>query len=553
MRSNTVKKGVQRASQRSLLKATGLSNEDLEKPLIGVVNSFNEVNPGHVHLNEITQEIKLGVASKGGVPLEFPAIALCDGIAMGHIGMHYPLASRELIADSIEAMAEGHQLDALVMVTNCDKITPGMLMAAARLNIPSILIAGGPMYAGKHKGVNTDGSKLYEAAGAVAAGKMSEEELDSLEKAAAPGCGACGLLGTANSMNCMSEALGMSLPWNSTIPAYLAERKSLARRSGEQIMYLFENDIKPLDIMTKQAFINAIGVDMAIGGSSNTVLHLLAAAIEADLDITLEDFDWISKEVPKLCSFSPGGEYHMQDLYDAGGLQVVIKEVGKLDLIDLDVMTCTGKTMNENVKDAERVVESDVVKSIEDPYYPEGGIAILKGNLALDGAVVKQSAVSEEMFKHKGPARVFDSEEDAVEFILSDDIQPGDVVVIRYEGPKGGPGMREMLTPTSAITGKGLDKECALITDGRFSGATRGAAIGHVSPEAAEGGLIALVKDGDIIEIDMPNRKLELQVSEEEIKERRKGFEPIEPKIKKGYLKRYAKNVRSASFGAVVE
>lgn len=534
MRSNMVKEGVMRATQRSLLKATGLSNEDLKKPLIGVVNSFNEVNPGHAHLNPLVEAVKMGVSTGGGIPVEFPVIALCDGIAMGHIGMHYPLASRELIADSIEAMVEGHQLDALVLVTNCDKITPGMLMAAARLDIPSILIAGGPMYAGKFNGSPTDGSKLYEGSAAAQTGKMTLEDLYELEDQASPGCGACGLLGTANSMNCMSEILGMSLPWNSTIPAYLAKRKALARETGEQIMYLWENDIKPSSIMTKQAFINAIAVDNAIGGSSNTVLHLIAIAYEAGIELTVDDFDRISKIAPKLCNFSPGGEYHMEDLYNAGGLQVVTKEIGKLDIVDLDIPTVTGKTMRENVENAINK-NSDVVRPLDNPYYPEGGLAVLKGNLAMDGAIVKQSAVSPEMMVHEGPAKVFDKEEDAVEAIVSGKIIAGDVVIVRYEGPKGGPGMREMLTPTSAIAGAGLDKECALITDGRFSGATRGASIGHVSPEAAEGGNIALVENGDMIFIDIPNRKLEVKVSDEILDERRKTYTPIEPKIKKGY------------------
>lgn len=551
MRSSLVKDGAMRATQRSLLKATGLSNEDLKKPLIGVVNSFNEVNPGHIHLNEISEAVKQGVSTGGGIPVEFPAIAICDGIAMGHMGMHYPLASRELIADSIEAMTEGHQLDALVLVTNCDKITPGMLMAAARLDIPSIVVAGGPMYAGRFKGDKSDGSKLYEAASAAASGKMSLDDLYEFEDQASPGCGACGLLGTANSMNCMSEILGMALPWNSTIPAYLAKRKALARQTGEQIMYLWENDIRPSSILTKQAFINAIAVDNAIGGSSNTVLHLIAIAHEAGIELTVDDFDEISKIAPKLCNFSPGGNYHMEDLYNAGGLQVVTKEVGKLDIVDLDVLTVTGKTMRENIEGAV-CKDTDVVRPLDNPYYPEGGLAILKGNLALDGAIVKQSAVSPEMMVHRGPAKVFDNEEDAVEAIVGGKIVAGDVVIVRYEGPKGGPGMREMLTPTSAIAGVGLDKECALITDGRFSGATRGASIGHVSPEAAEGGNLALVRDGDMISIDIPNRKLEVEVSDEELEERRKGFKPLEPKIKKGYLTRYAALVKSASYGAVV-
>ncbi|SDZ04814.1 dihydroxy-acid dehydratase [Proteiniborus ethanoligenes] len=552
MRSSQVTKGYQRATQRSLLKATGLSDDDLKKPLIGVVNSFNEVNPGHIHLNEITYSVKLGVASKGGVPIEIPAIAICDGIAMGHSGMHYPLASRELIADSIEAMTEAHQLDGLVMVTNCDKITPAMLIAAARLNIPSIVIAGGPMYAGRYKGEPTDGSLLYEAAGKVAAGDMTLEELSEFEEEASPGCGACGLLGTANSMNCMAEALGMALPFNSSIPAYLAKRKALSKKTGEQIMYLVENNIKPRDIMTRQAFLNALAVDMAIGGSSNTVLHLIAIAHEAGVELTIKDFDEKSRVSPKLCSFSPGGKYHLEDLYRAGGLQAVINEVANLDYVDLNIMTVTGKTMLENVKGMTSKIY-DVVRPFNDPYYAEGGIAILYGNLAPEGAVIKQSACDPSMYKHTGPARVFDKEEDAVAAILNGEIKKKDVVVIRYEGPKGGPGMREMLTPTSAMMGAGLGLDCALITDGRFSGATRGACIGHVSPEAAEGGPIALIKEGDIIELDVINRSLNILISDEELAQRKAQWAPIEPKIKTGYLKRYAKTVKSASHGAIVE
>lgn len=551
MRSDLVKSGVTRAAQRSLLKATGLSEEDLKKPLIGVVNSFNELVPGHVHLRDLTEEVKKGIHAKGGVAREFPAIALCDGIAMGHIGMHYPLASRELIADSIEAMTEAHQLDALVMVTNCDKITPGMLIAAGRLNIPSILVAGGPMLAGSYKGRSTDGSKLYEAAGAVAAGKMTEEELHELENQASPGCGACGILGTANSMNILSEVLGMTLPWNCCIPAVSAERKTIAYNTGEQIMYLLENDIKPRDLMTRQAFINAIAVDMAIGGSSNTVLHLIAIAHEVGIELDLELFDEISKMVPKLCNFSPAGDFHIQDLYTAGGIQAVEAEVDKLDIFDSSLMTVNGKTIKENIGDAHSL-NYDVIRPLEEPYYPEGGIAILRGNLAKDGAVIKQSATAKEMLQHSGPARVFDAEIDAVNAILNGEIKPGDVVVIRYEGPKGGPGMREMLTATSAIVGAGLDKEVALLTDGRFSGATRGAAIGHISPEAAEGGEIALIQDGDIIDIDVINRKLDVQVSDEEFAKRRENFIPKEPKIKTGFLSRYAQSVKSASYGASV-
>ena len=552
MKSDLVTKGYQRATQRSLLKATGLSNEDLQKPLVGVVNSFNEVNPGHVHLNDLAHWVKIGIASAGGTALEFPVIALCDGIAMGHAGMRYPLPSRELIADSIEAMAEGHQMDALVMVTNCDKITPGMMMAAARLDIPSILIAGGAMYAGRFKGKSTDGSKLYEAAGAVATGEMSLEDLDELEEEASPGCGACGLLGTANSMNILSEAIGLSMPWNSTIPAYLAKRKVLARKTGEMIMELLEKNIRPSHILTTDAFINAIAVDMAIGGSSNTVLHLIAIAHELGIDLLLETFDNISKKVPRLCSFSPGGTYHTEDLYRAGGLQVVIDELVRAGHFNPSVMTCTGKTMGENIKGAVNR-DHEVVRSIDNPYYPEGGIAILKGNIAPEGAVVKQSAVAPEMLVHTGPARVFDLEEDAVDAILGGKIREGDVILVRFEGPKGGPGMREMLTPTAALVGAGLGKEVALLTDGRFSGATRGACIGHISPEAAEGGPGALIQEGDMIEIDIPRRTLNVQLSEDELDRRKQQWVCPEPKVEKGYLIRYARSVTSASYGAVVK
>ena len=552
MRSSQVKDGVTRATQRSLLKATGLSNEDLKKPLIGVVNSFNEVNPGHVHLREIANEVKLGIASAGGVGMEFPVIALCDGIAMGHSGMRYPLASREIIADSIEAMTEGHQLDALVMITNCDKITPGMLIAAARLNIPSILIAGGPMYAGKFRDTRTDGSRLYEAAGQVSVGAITLEDLDEMEDQASPGCGACGLLGTANSMNCMAEALGMALPWNSTIPAYLAKRKALARRAGETIVELFNKDVKPRDIMTRQAFLNAVAVDMAIGGSSNTILHLLAIAKAAKVDLTLEDFDELSKKSKKLIQMRPGGDMYMEDMYRAGGLQAIIKETAKLDFVDLNVPTVTGKTQWENVKDSV-IKDPNVIHTMENAFYNEGGLAILHGNICKEGAVVKQAAVSPEMLTHSGPCKCFDLEEDAVEAILTGKIKPGDVVIVRYEGPKGGPGMREMLTPTAAICGAGLDKTVALITDGRFSGATRAAAIGHVSPEAAEGGEIALLRDGDIIEIDIPKRTLNVKLSDEELAKRKTEWKAPAPKVTDGYLVRYSKLVRSASYGAVVE
>lgn len=529
-----------------------MSNEDLGKPLIGIVNSFNEIVAGHVHLNDICYQVKLGVATAGGTPLEFPAIALCDGIAMNHEGMCYPLASRELIADSIEAMTVAHALDGLVMITNCDKITPGMMIAAARLNIPSILIAGGPMYSGVFQGKRTDGSKCYEAAGKVSVGDMTLAELDELEDEASPGCGACGLLGTANSMNIMSEILGLSLTWNSTIPAYMAKRKVLARRTGEKIMELVQKDIRPRDILTKEAFLNAIAVDMAIGGSSNTVLHLLAIAYEAEVDLDINIFDEVSKKIPKICSFSPGGVYYIEDLYRAGGLQAVTKELTKLNAIHLDTLTVTGQTMGENIKTAV-IKDSDVIRSVDNPYFTEGGIAVLWGNLAPSSAIVKQGAVDKSMLVHTGPAKVFDREEDAVEAILGGKIVKGDVVAIRYEGPKGGPGMREMLMATAAIMGAGLGTDVALITDGRFSGATRGACIGHVSPEAMEGGPMAILQDGDIIEIDIPNRRLNVKITDEEMKKRMDAFRRPPLKVKRGYLVRYAKNVTSANRGAVVE
>lgn len=552
MRSNQVKVGYERSTQRSLLKATGLSDADLAKPLIGVVNSFNEINPGHVHLRDLAQEVKLGVSSAGGTPLEFPAIALCDGIAMGHAGMRYPLSSRELIADSIEAMTEGHQLDALVLITNCDKITPGMLIAAARLNIPAIMIAGGVMEPGQFRGEKTDGSRLFETSGMVATGAMTEEDVKEYEEEASPGCGACSLLGTANSMNCMAEALGMALPFNSVLPAYLAKRRALARKTGEQVMYLFNNNIKPRDIMTRQAFLNAVAVDMAIGGSSNTVLHLLAIAHEAGVELTLEDFEQVSRQIPKLCAFSPGGDFRLDDLYRAGGLQVVIKEVAKnKEVVDLDVLTVTGKSMADNVKDAVNK-DTEVCRPMDNPYYKEGGIAVLYGNLCPEGAVIKQSACDPSMYKFSGRARVFDLEEDSVKAILNNEIKEGDFIVIRYEGPKGGPGMREMLTPTSALVGAGLGLKVALVTDGRFSGATRGACIGHVSPEAQEGGNIALIKEGDVIDLDVAARQLNIRVSDEGLAKRRAEWKAPEPKVKSGYLSRYAKVVQSASKGAVV-
>jgi dihydroxy-acid dehydratase len=552
MISDIVKTGFEKAVPRGLFKGTGLCNEDLKKPLIGVVNSFNEIVPGHIHLNDLAYRVKLGVTAAGGTPLEFPSIAICDGIAMGHHGMCYPLPSRELIADSIESMAMGHALDGLVLITNCDKITPGMLMAAARLNIPSIIVSGGPMYAGWFQGKCADSIKTIEALGRVAVGEMTLEELEELENEGAPGCGACGGMGTANSMNCLSEAIGMSLPWNATVPAYLAKRKVLARKSGEQIMELVRRNILPRDILTERAFRNGIAVDMAIGGSTNTVLHLLAIAHEAEVKLDINLFDEISKRTPKLCPIAPGGAYYMQDLYRAGGISAVMTELTKLNALDLSCPTVAGKTIGENIAGAV-VKDREVIHPVENPCYSEGGIAVLWGNLAPASAVVKQGAVAPEMLRHIGPARVFDREEDAMEAVLKGKIVKGDIVVIRYEGPKGGPGMREMLATTSAIIGVGLGKDVALITDGRFSGATHGACIGHVSPEAAEGGPIAILQDGDVIEIDIPNRKLNVQLDDGEIARRMSALTLPPGKAKRGYLARYAKLVKSASTGAVVE
>lgn len=552
MRSDTIKKGYQKAVHRSLLRAAGMETVDMEKPIIGIVNSFNEVNPGHIHLNDIVLQVKLGVAEAGGTPVEFPAIALCDGIAMGHIGMHYPLSSRELIADSIEAMTEAHQLDGLVLVTNCDKITPAMLMAAARLNVPAIMISGGPMSVGCSKGKIVDGPTLFEGTGKFAVGEMNEGDLLELEKNVHTGCGACGILGTANSMNILSEAMGMTLPFSATIPSHYGARKSLAKEAGRQVMQLVEKNILPRDIITKESIENAIKVDMAIGGSSNTVLHLLAIAHDADVELQLEEFDKISKEVPKLCRLSPGGPHHLDDLYRSGGVYAVMAELQKKGLLHEDAMTVSGKTIGESVGNR-MTSDRDVIADIDVPFYHEGGIAVLKGNICELGAVVKQSAVDPSMLQHEGPARFFTSEEEAVAAIHGGKIQSGDVLVIAYEGPKGGPGMREMLAATASLAGVGLDKECALITDGRFSGATRGASIGHISPEAAEGGAIGCIRDGDMIAIDIPNRKLELKISPEELEQRMKENVILEPKIQKGYLKRYAKLVKSASFGAIVD
>ncbi|MGQ9625621.1 MAG: dihydroxy-acid dehydratase [Anaerolineae bacterium] len=551
MPSDKVKEGSKRAPHRSLFYALGLTPEELKRPIVGVANSANEIVPGHLHLKGIAEAVKAGVRAAGGTPLEFPTIAICDGIAMGHEGMKYPLASRELIADSLEAMAMAHQFDALVLIPNCDKIIPGMLMAAARLNLPAIVISGGPMLAGKFKGREVSLSQVFEAVGEYESGRMSAEELAGLELSSCPGCGCCAGLFTANSMNCMAEALGLALPMNGTIPAVYAERIRLAKLAGMKIMELLERDIRPLDILTPEAFKNAISVDMAIGGSSNTVLHLLAIAHEAGIELELELFDEVSRRTPYLTKLSPGGTHHMQDLHEAGGIPAVMKELSKRGLIALDIITASGKTVGENIAGAE-IQRPEVIRTCEDPYRPDGGLAVLWGNLAPEGAVVKQSAVAESMLRREGPARVFNSEEEAVEAIMKGKMREGDVAVIRYEGPKGGPGMREMLMPTSALIGMGLGEKVALLTDGRFSGATRGAAIGHVSPEAMEGGPIAFIEEGDIIEIDIPAKKLNLKLPEEELARRRQIWRPPPPKAKKGYLTRYASLVTSASKGAVL-
>ena len=550
MRSDVVKKGVTKAPHRSLFKASGLTDEEINKPLIGVVTSQNDIIPGHVNLDKIVEGVKKGVLMSGGTPLVFPTIGVCDGIAMGHEGMKYSLATRELIADSIECMAKAHAFDALVFIPNCDKIVPGMVMAALRLNIPSIVVSGGPMLAGKFKDREVSLSTMFEAVGSVESGLMLESDLADLEEKACPTCGSCSGMFTANSMNCLCEVLGIALPGNGTIPAVYSERIRLAKYAGMAIMNLLEKDIKPRDIITEEAIKNALIVDMALGCSTNSVLHLTAISNEAKSPINLEIINEMSSKVPNLCKLAPASDTHIEDLYVAGGIRAVMSELNKKNLLNLNCITATGKTVGENIENA-KVLDYSVIKHIEEPYSETGGIAVLKGNLALDGAVVKRSAVLKEMLKHKGTAKVFNSEEEAIEAILGKKIVEGDVVVIRYEGPKGGPGMREMLSPTSAICGMGLDKSVALITDGRFSGATKGAAIGHVSPEAAEGGNIALVEDGDVISIDILNGNLDLLVSDEELAKRRDVLKPVEPKVKEGYLSRYAKLVSSASTGAV--
>ncbi|KGM95622.1 dihydroxy-acid dehydratase [Clostridium novyi A str. 4552] len=554
MNSKEITEGVARAPHRSLFYAMGYTPEDLKKPLIGIVNSHNEIIPGHFHLNEIVQAVKLGVASAGGTPMEIPSIGICDGISMNHSGMKYPLASRELIADSIEAMTMAHKFDALVLVGNCDKIVPGMLMGAARLNIPAIYISGGPMLPGKFNNKKIDlVHGAFEAVGSYAEGNLSDDDLNKIEQHSCPTCGSCAGLFTANSMNSLAEALGVALPGNGTIPAPYGRRKQLAKYAGIKIMDLVKKNIRIRDILTKEAFKNAIALDMAIGGSSNTTLHLMAIAHEANVSLTLEDFDKISRRVPHITKLSPGGTHHMVDLDEAGGVSAVLKELMDANLIFKDQLTVTGKTLEENIKNS-FVLNDTVIRPLDNPYSNEGGIAILRGNLAPDGAVVKQSAVEPEMLYHKGIARVFDSEEMAFDAIMNKKIHAGDVVVIRYEGPKGCPGMREMLSPTAAIIGLGLEKSTALITDGRFSGGTRGPCIGHISPEASEGGPIALIEEGDMIEIDIPNRQISLLVSPEELSKRKENW--IQPPCKAPdgtYLKRYSKLVTSASTGAILD
>jgi len=551
MRSDVMKKGLERAPHRSLLKAMGYTDEEIARPLIGVVNAANEIIPGHVHLNTIAEDVKAGIRLAGGTPVMFPAIGICDGIAMGHMGMKYSLASRELIADSTEAMAMAHPFDGLVMIPNCDKIVPGLLMAALRLNIPAIFVSGGPMLAGiRQDGTPADLISVFEGVGAVKAGKLTPPKLKALEDCACPGCGSCSGMFTANSMNCVTEALGLGLPGNGTIPAVDAARRRLAKQAGMKVMELVKKQILPRDIATLDAFKNALAVDMALGCSTNTVLHIPAIAHEAGIKLDLELFNKISKKTPNLCHISPAGEHHVQDLHRAGGIQAVMKRIASLGVIREDILTVTGKTVGENIRGA-KVYDNEVIRPLEKPYSKEGGIAILRGNLAPDGAVVKQSAVAASMLVNEGTARVFDGEDAAIAAILGGKIKPGDIVVIRYEGPKGGPGMREMLSPTSAIAGMGLDTSVALLTDGRFSGGTRGAAIGHISPEAAEGGMIAFVREGDRIAIDIPAKKITLKVSDAELKKRQKGFAPPVPAIKTGYLARYAKLVTSASTGAI--
>ncbi len=552
MRSDAVKKGMQQAPHRSLFNALGLTQEEMEKPLIGIVNSYNEIVPGHMNLDKITEAVKMGVALAGGVPREFPAIAVCDGIAMGHVGMKYSLVTRDLIADSTECMAMAHQFDALVCIPNCDKNVPGLLMAAARLNIPTIFVSGGPMLAGHVKGQKRSLSSMFEAVGSYAAGTMTEEDVYEFECNTCPTSGSCSGMYTANSMNCLTEALGMGLKGNGTIPSVYSERIKLAKHAGMQIVELVKKNIRPRDIMTEKAFMNAMTVDMALGCSTNTMLHLPAIAHEAGVNLNMDIANEISAKTPNLCHLAPAGPTYMEDLNAAGGVYAVMNELNKKGLLYTDLITVTGKTVGENIANCENL-NPEIIRPIDHPYSTTGGIAVLKGNLAPDSGVVKRSAVVPEMLVHEGPARVFDCEEDAIEAIKGGKIVPGDVVVIRYEGPKGGPGMREMLNPTSAIAGMGLGSSVALITDGRFSGASRGASIGHVSPEAAVGGPIALVEEGDIIKINIPENRLDFVVSDEELKARKEKWQPREPKVTTGYLARYAKMVTSGNRGAILE
>lgn len=551
LRSDAMKTGPARAPHRSLLKALGLTDEEIARPFVAVVGSYNEVIPGHVNLDKITEAVKAGVRIAGGTPLEFDTIGVCDGIAMNHEGMRYSLASREVIADSVEIGVLAHAFDAMVLIPNCDKVIPGMMMAAARIDIPTVVVSGGPMLAGRYKGADIDLDTMFTAVGKVAAGTMSEEELCEMEAAACPTCGSCAGLFTANSMNCLVEAIGMGLPGNGTVPAVYSERIRIAKHAGMKVMELLADDVRPRDIMTPHAIRNAMAVDMAFGGSSNTVLHLTAIAHEAGNDITLDDWAAVSARTPNLVRISPASDAHMQDLYEAGGIPAIMKELDKLGLVARDALTVSGKTAGEIV-DAAVNLDPRFIRTPDDPYYAEGGLRVMRGNLAPGGAVVKQSAVSAEMRQHSGPARVFESEGDAYEAIIAGSIQPGDVVVIRHEGPRGGPGMREMLSPTSAIAGMGLSTSVALLTDGRFSGATKGPAIGHVSPEAAAGGPIGLVKEGDTIAIDIDAGTVDLVVDEAELEARRAAFTSLPPKVDTGYLARYAKLVSSADKGAVV-
>ena len=552
MKSDNVKSGMQQAPHRSLFNALGMTQEEMKKPLVGIVTSYNEIVPGHMNLDKIVNAVKLGVAMAGGTPVVFPAIAVCDGIAMGHIGMKYSLVTRDLIADSTEAMAIAHQFDALVMVPNCDKNVPGLLMAAARVNVPTVFVSGGPMLAGHVKGQKTSLSSMFEAVGSYAAGKMSEEDVLDYEQHACPTCGSCSGMYTANSMNCLTEAIGMGLQGNGTIPAVYSERIKLAKHAGMKVMELLEKNIRPRDILTEKAFMNALTVDMALGCSTNTMLHLPAIAHEAGVEINLDIANELSAKTPNLCHLAPAGHTYMEELNEAGGVYAVMNELNKKGLLYTDLITATGKTVGENIKGCENK-NPEVIRPIDNPYSQTGGIAVLKGNLAVNGSVVKRSAVVPEMMVHEGPARVFDCEEDAIAAIKGGKIVPGDVVVIRYEGPKGGPGMREMLNPTSAIAGMGLGSSVALITDGRFSGASRGASIGHVSPEAALGGNIALVEEGDIIKINIPENTLNVDVSDEVLAERRAKWQPREPKVTTGYLARYAALVTDSSKGAILQ